>query len=182
MHRQEVGIYIVSSVALCTEIWVEEKPIIWYSHHLWWEMCWENVWWNYESNAHVCTDESERLCKSGLGVTYTVSQEQFWPITKPTRNFIFDIILRQPYKLKYDSPQNICLPLFEFSPPPWGGNHLSLKNIHQTFIVGSFILIIIYQSALYTAYISFFDHWLPEYASAHSSWEGEMMKPSIFGG
>ena len=111
----------------------------------------------------------------------TVSQEQFWPITKPTRNFIFDNILRHPYKSKYDSPQNICLGLFEFSPPPWGGNHLSLTNVHQTFIVDSFILISIPQSRLYTAYISSFDHWLPEYALAHSSWEGEIMKPSIFG-
>ena len=53
MHRQEVGIYIVSSVALCKEIRVDEKTITWYSHHLWWKTCWENMWWNYESNAHV---------------------------------------------------------------------------------------------------------------------------------
>ena len=108
----------------------------------------------------------------------TVSQEQFWPITKLTQNFILDNILRYPYKSKYDSPQNICLGLFEFSPPPWGGNHISLTNVYQTFIVGSFILISIPQLPLFKAYITSFDHWLPEYASAHSRWEGEMMKPS----
>ena len=37
---------------------------------------------------------------------------------------MFDIILRQPYTTEYDSPQNICLALYEFSLPPWGENHL----------------------------------------------------------
>ena len=82
---------------------------------------------------------------------HTVSQEQFWPITKPTRNFIFDIILRQPYTSEYDNPQNICLGLFEFSPPPWGENHLSLKIVCWNLVRSQYFVINLPESALYTS-------------------------------
>ena len=54
-------------------------------------------------------------------------QEQIWPITKFTRDSIFDIFLRYPYKPEYNSLWNICLGLWGFSPPPLGVNHLYLK-------------------------------------------------------
>ena len=46
-------------------------------------------------------------------MTYTVSQERFQPMMSPTRDFILEMILRQPYIEMLSSPQNIFVPLFE---------------------------------------------------------------------
>ena len=43
----------------------------------------------------------------------TVSQERFQPMMSPTRDFILEMILRQPYIEMLSSPQNIFVPLFE---------------------------------------------------------------------
>ena len=73
-------------------------------------LCSKEEWQN-------CDCRCNGKCKDNLP-THCVA----WAVlTHPARNFIFDIILCHPYKSKYDSPQNICLGLFEFSPPPWGG-------------------------------------------------------------
>ena len=43
----------------------------------------------------------------------TVSQERFQPMMSPTRDFILEMILRQPYIKMLSSLQNIFVPLFE---------------------------------------------------------------------
>ena len=79
-----------------------------------------------------------------------MSQERFQPMMSPTRDFILEMILRQPYIEMLSSPQNIFVPLFEILATLLGEIYQHHEKPYQTHVNYLNTSINIPESVLYT--------------------------------